>query len=71
MKVAGAFSFAGGLSARPPNRRIASRMEHCQHHDSKIFDNVEDEEREVADSRPPDICKHRRGPAWRFCYQSQ
>jgi hypothetical protein len=46
-------------------------MKHRQHDDSKVFDNVEDEEREVADSHSPDICKHRRGPARRFCYENQ
>lgn len=71
MKVAGAFFVGGRLSALVPNRGIASRMKHCQHHDSKIFDNVEDEEREVADSHSPDMCKHRCGPVRRFCYQSQ
>jgi hypothetical protein len=64
------FSLAAGkLLAPTPNRRITPRMEHCQHHDSGIFDDVVDKEWEVASPCPPDIRKNRRRAVRRLCYQ--
>jgi hypothetical protein len=59
------------LLALTPNHRIAARMKHSQDHDSRIFDDVVDKEREVASSCPPDVRENRRGSVRRLCYQRQ